>query len=47
MSFDSGSDSFLSLMIELRNPGRDMRVLFFNSFRQLNMLFERLNVLFA
>ena len=32
---------------EIRNPGRDLRVLFFNSFRQLNMLFERLNILFA
>ena len=31
----------------LRNPERDMRVLFFYSFRKLNMLFERLNILFA
>ena len=25
----------------VRNPGRDMRVLFFNLFRRLNMLFEQ------
>ena len=34
-------------MAVVRNPGRDMRVLFFHLFRRLSMLFERLNILFA
>ena len=32
----------ISSCVFVRNPGRDMRVLFFNLFRRLNMLFERL-----